>query len=259
MPERAVELAKNTLAHFLADDVRRLQIESVFRNIAASLVARATTEDVRQTLRRSPLAPRSVEALRAWLEANVETLKQAAVAGSFASAVVPMMLQHNRHSTIAALSTQEILPSLVQAWLSGETFATIFGRMIEADVRIGGNNRKPKIEDAVALCEGGFGYEGAMVVATLADLAEDLDGSINEAFKILQRQMKAGLATGPALGMYEVGFADREIAKDIGEHFPQVTNFGSARAWVRANGDFTRAVIAPFPRYFQAVLDELLA
>lgn len=259
LAQDAVELAKNTPAHFLADDARRLQIENVFRNIATSLLARAATDEVRQGLRRSPLAPRAVEALRAWLAANVEPLTLATLVGNFAATVIPIMLQHNRHSTIIALSKQEVVPSLVQGWLAGETFAAILARMTEADVRIGGNNRKPKIEDAVALCEGGFGYEGAMVVATLADLAEDMDGTVVDAFKLLQRQMKAGLTTGPALGMYEVGFSDREIAKDLGEHFSQVTNFGNARAWVRANGDFTRGLITPFPTYFKTVLDELLA
>ena len=119
LPERAVEIAKNTLAHFLADEPTRLQIENVFRNIATSLLARATTDEVRQALRRSPLAPRSVEALRAWLSANGEALLLAALAGNFAAIVIPAMLQHNRHSTIAALSRQDIVPSLVQAWLAG--------------------------------------------------------------------------------------------------------------------------------------------
>jgi hypothetical protein len=86
-----------------------------------------------------------------------------------------------------------------------------------------------------------------------------MDGTVRDAFMLLQRQMKAGLTTGPALGMYEVGFADREIAKDLGASFPQVTNFNNARAWVRANGDFTRNLITPFPTYFGTVLDELLA
>ncbi|WP_426610463.1 hypothetical protein [Bradyrhizobium sp. McL0616] len=256
LPERAVELAKNTLAHFLADEAQRAQIENVFRNIAKDLLARATTDEVRQALRRSPLAPRSVEALRAWLSGNVEPLVLAALAGNFAAAVIPMMLQHNRHSTITALSKQEIVPSLVQAWLAGETFAAILGRMIEADVRIGGNNRKPTIEHAIALCEGGFAYEGAMVVSTVADLAEGLDGALVDAFKFLQRQMKAGLTTGAALGMYEVGFSDREIAKSLAATFSQVTNFATARAWVRANGDLTRGLIATYPAYFGTVLTD---
>ena len=258
LPERAVDLAKNTLAHFLADDAQRQQIENVFRNIATALIARATTDEVRQALRRSPLAPRSVEMLRAWLAANTDPLILAVPAGNFAATVIPIMLSHNRHSTIIALSKQELVPALVQTWLAGETFAAILDQVTEADVRIGGRSWKPKIEDAVALCEGGFAYEGAMVVATLADLAEGMGGGVAEAFKLLQRQMKAGLTTGPALGMYEVGFASREIATDLGASFPEVTNFASARAWVRANGDFTRNQIAPYPAYFGTGSDTLL-
>ena len=86
-----------------------------------------------------------------------------------------------------------------------------------------------------------------------------MDDTVVDAFKLLQRQMKAGLMTVPALGMYEVGFADREIAKDLAATFPQVTNFASARAWVRANADLTRGLIEPYPAYFGTVLDELLA
>jgi hypothetical protein len=259
LPDRAVELAKNTLAHFLADESTRLEIENVFRNIATSILTRATSDEVRQAMRRSPLAPRSVEALRAWLAANSEPLTLAILADNFAAAVIPTMLQHNRHSTITALSQQDVVPLLIQAWLAGETFAAILVLMTEADIRIGGNNRKPKIEDVVALCEGGFAYEGAMVVATLADLAEGVDDTVRDAFKLLQRQMKAGLTTGPALGMYEVGFSGREIAKDLAATFPQVTNYANARAWVRANGELVRNLIGPYPAYFGTVLDGLLA
>lgn len=259
LAERAVELAKNTLAHFLADAPKQLQIQSVFRNVATSLIERATTDEVRQAMRRSPLAPRSVEALRAWLVANLEMLTAAALFGNFANTVIPTMLQHNRHSTISALSNQDVLPALAQAWLDGETFGAVLERMTQADIRIGGNRRRPKVEDAIALCEGGFSYEGAMVIATLADLSEGLNEVVRNAFKLLQRQMKAGLTTGAALGMYEVGFADREIAKDLSVSFPQVANYATARTGVRANGALTRGLLAPYPAYFTTVLENLLA
>jgi hypothetical protein len=258
LPERAVEFAKNTLAHFLADDETRLQIEDVFRNIANSLLAHAATDEVRQALRRSPIAPRSVEALRAWLIANDVPLTQAAANGTLAVTVIPIMLQHNRHSTVTALSKQEVIPSLVHAWIRGDTFATILGLMSAANVRIGGKNRFSKIEDAIALCEGGLAYEGAMIVATLADLSEGVNGALCDAFKLLQRQIKAGLVSAASLGMYEVGFSDREIAKGLAGTFPNVTDYNSARAWIRANADLTRNHVAPFPAYFSNVLEELI-
>jgi hypothetical protein len=230
----------------------------LFRAVANNLLAGAQTVDVRAALRRSPLAPRSVQTLRAWLTANLAALLQAAQAGQLLEVVTPTMLQHNVHGTIAALSDPTIVPHLVQAWVRGDSFEAILGMLSVRNVRIGGNNRIPKIEDAVALCEGGFGYEGAMIIATLADLADGLNDVLRDAFKFLQRQMKVGLASAAALGMYEVGFADREIAKDLGVRFVNVTDYGTALAWIRANGQYTREGIAAYPTYFENVLDELL-
>ena len=50
LPERAVELAKNTLAHFLADEAQRAQIETLFRDVAEGLLAGAQTGDGRAAL-----------------------------------------------------------------------------------------------------------------------------------------------------------------------------------------------------------------
>jgi hypothetical protein len=97
-----------------------------------------------------------------------------------------------------------------------------------------------------------------MIIATLADLSESGDEVLHNAFKLLQRQMKVGLTAAPSLGMYEVGFSDRVIAADLGAQFQNVTDYGSARAAVRRNGELIRAAIAPFPTYFQTVLNELL-
>jgi hypothetical protein len=154
LPERAIEIAKNTLAHFLADEAQRTQIENLFRSVSESLLAGAETVDLRTALRRSPLAPRSVQALKGWLNANLEALNQASQSGGLLEALIPSMLQHNTHSTIRALSDPTIVPQLAQAWVRGDTFAAILAMMSAANVRIGGNERIPKIEDAVALCEG---------------------------------------------------------------------------------------------------------
>jgi hypothetical protein len=67
LAERAVHLARNTLAHYLADEGRRTQIETVFRTIAERILEGAATEELRATLRRSPLAPTTVNTLKAWL------------------------------------------------------------------------------------------------------------------------------------------------------------------------------------------------
>jgi superfamily II DNA/RNA helicase len=256
---RAVELARNTLAHFLADDQQRAKIELVFRNVATRLLEGAATEDLRTAIRRSPLGPGSVEALRRWLNENREVLSRAMEANSLLTAVTTAIIQHNRSTTITSLSDRSILVPVMFAWVGGASFANIYDMMIGGDIRIGGNHRRPTVEDAVSLCENGLGYEGAMIVATLADLAEGDDEVLFDALSLLQRQMKIGLASQAALGFFEAGFADRVVAQSLADAFPNVADRHSARAVVRANNEAAHTILTQYPAYFVNVLDELAA
>ena len=119
LAERATELARNTLAHYLADDGQRAQIETLFRNIAERLLEGAPTEDARAMLRRSPLAPTSVNRLREWLNDNRDALLQADASGTLRATLTPVVLQHNSSAAIAALSDQAVVPVIVEAWISG--------------------------------------------------------------------------------------------------------------------------------------------
>jgi hypothetical protein len=255
--DRAVELARNTLAHFLANDQQRTHIELVFRNVATRLLERAVTEDMRTAIRRSPLAPRSVEALRTWLNDNMEALLRVAADDTLLSAVAPAIVQHNRSTTITALSDPLIIVPVMFAWVRGASFANIYDFMVGRDIRIGGNRRRPSVEDAVALCENGLGYEGAMIVATLADLAEGDDEVLFDGLSLLQRQMKIGLASHAALGFFEAGFADRVVAQSLADAFPNVVDRHSARAVLRANNESAQAILVQYPAYFVDVLDEM--
>lgn len=255
--DRAVELARNTLAHFLANEQERGHIELVFRNVATRLLDRAPTEEMRTVIRRSPLAPRSVEILKAWLDDNRDALLRAVAENALLSGVIPAIVQHNRSAAITALSDPSIVVPVMFAWVRGASFASIYDLMIERDIRLGGNRRRPSVEDAVALCENGLGYEGAMIVATIADLAEGSDELLFNALSLLQRQMKIGLDSQAALGFFEVGFADRVVAQSLADAFPNVADRHSARATIRTNGERAAAILVQYPAYFINVLEEL--
>ncbi|MET4841521.1 helicase [Bradyrhizobium japonicum] len=258
LAERAVNLARNTLAHYLADEAQRTQIEAVFQAIAERLLQGAATEELRATLRRSPLAPTTINTLKAWLESHRATLIQSISAGTLPAAVSAVVLQYNRSNTITSLSDQTVMPLVIESWISGASFENIFQLLIERNVRIGGNNRYPTVEDAVAICESGLGYEGAMILATIADLAEDDESELPEVLALSQRQMKCGLYSLAALGFFEAGFADRVVAQTLAEVFPNVVDRQSARLTARNAPAQLREVIAQYPAYFTSVLEELL-
>ena len=127
---------------------------------------------------------------------------------------------------------------------------------MEVDARVGRRRRRPTVEDVVALCEGGFGYDVAMIVASIADLAEEQDEALYNAASLLQRQIKTGLTEQAALAFHEAGFADRHVAAFLGLLWPLAIDRGGVRAACQHEA-VIRPALLPLPSYFTAVAAEL--
>jgi hypothetical protein len=251
---RVGELAANTLAYHLADEATRARLVEVFQAIATSVVEN-TDGDQRTIIRRSPLPPAAVADLQEWLTTNLGDLVAAAEEGRLLDAVTAVILSHSSSRSIRALSDPAILPRVLDEWVAGRSFATIFNTLRAANIRVGRN--RATVENAVALCESGFGYEVAMVVASLADLVEDVDENLHAAMALLQRQVKYGLTERAAIAFLEAGFADRFVASMLALAWPDVVDRPGVRAICRSDGEAVRAVLAGMPSYFTTVATEL--
>ncbi|AJD52767.1 DEAD/DEAH box helicase [Thalassospira xiamenensis M-5 = DSM 17429] len=253
--EKIAELATSTLAYHLADENTKPLLLLLFRVIGESIAAN-TDAGERSLIRRSPLPPRTITALREWLVENLKVLKEAASEGRLLEQITPTVLAFVSSSKIAAISDQTVIPRVLDEWVSGHSFARILTTLLEVNARVGGRRLKPKVEDVVALCEGGFGYDAAMIVASIADLAEDMDETLHNAASLLQRQIKTGLTDAAALAFHEAGFADRHVATFLGQVWPHAVDRGAVHA-ICQNEEIVRYVLPLFPSYFTAVAAEV--
>lgn len=250
---RTAELAANTLAYHLADDATRLRLIEVFRAIGQSIFAN-TNGDQRAIIRRSPLSPAAIAELQAWLNANLDELRVATAEDRLLDLIAPTLLRFVSSRAIRGLSDQALVPRLLTEWVAGRSFAVIFAGLRDAGVRVGRDH--VTVEDAVALCESGFGYDVAMIIASLADLAEDLDQHIRVAAALLQRQVKYGLTNMAAIAFHEAGFSDRHVASLLALAWPDIADRAGVRAVCREQPEIMRAVLAQVPSYFSTVAAE---
>ena len=253
---RVAELAANTLAYHLADPGTRAALIELFQGIAAAILDNADA-DLRSFIRKSSLSPAATTELRRWLEANLGSLIEASQGGRLLETIYEQLATYLTSQSVRAFSDPTIVLPALQAWIGGQSFETIHAPLGRANVRI--SNRRAKVEDVVALCENGFGYDVAMIVAALADFAETSDNDLRGALEFLQQRIKYGLSTSAAIGFFEAGFADRVVATELANLFPDVQNRSQARATVRGEAGAVRAALSGYPSYFSAVLDEMAA
>lgn len=252
--ERIDELTHNTLAWHLADDATREKLLEVFR-MTARAIETAGDDQLRALIRKSPLPPADVLALRDWTNANIQTLLDAAVEGDLVDAVYGEVRKYVSSKALSKLTDQnQILPTL-KAWLAGQSFDEIGQALRAANVQT--SNRHITPNHVVAICEGGFGFDLAMIVAAMADLVEPLNEDLYEKLVLLQRQIKNGLSSVDALAFYEAGFKDRVIAQAFAAAFGGVTDRAGVRHVCLAQRDELNVVLDAFPAYFQTVADEL--
>jgi hypothetical protein len=243
----------NTLAYHLADEETRVRLVEVFRSIGESIAAN-TDGDQRALIRRSPLPPAAVAELKTWLAENFVTLQTAVQENRLFAEISPLALRFASSRAIQSISAQELVPRALQEWVAGRTYAVIFDILAEAEVRVGRDH--VTVEDAVALCESGFGYDVAMIVASIADLTEELGDFLHTSVSVLQKQIKYGLTDRAAIAFYEAGVADRHVASLLGVAWPDVVDRGGVRAACKQE-EIIRAVLAHVPSYFVEVAAEL--
>jgi hypothetical protein len=251
---RVEGLAANTLAYYLADGSTRVRLVEAFRRIAETIRDR-TDAPQRLLIRRSPLPPAAVADLQAWLAENIDFLRTAVTENRLLDAIAPTALMHVNVRSIRNLSDSSVVPLALSEWVAGHSFASVHAILNSRNVRVSGD--RATVEDVVALCENGFGFDVAMVLASLADLAEPLDTNLQGALALLQRQVKHGLTHQSALAFLEAGFADRVVASALAAPWPEVRNRAGVREVCRNNLAEVRAVLAAYPSYFTVVASEL--
>lgn len=210
--------------------------------------------DQRALIRRSPLPPAAVAELKTWLIENLETLKIAVQENRLFAEISPLALRFTTSRSIQAISHQGVVPRALEERVAGRSYAVIFDTLAEARVRVGRDH--VTVEDAVALCESGFGYDVAMIAASIADLAEELDDALHAGTSLLQKQIKYGLTDRAAIAFHEAGFADRHVASPLGLVWGNVVDRGGVRTACQQE-ETIRAVLAHIPGYFVKVAAEL--
>ncbi|MDK4742630.1 DEAD/DEAH box helicase [Rhizobium sp. CNPSo 3464] len=252
--DAAERLAANTLGYHLADETTRPRVIALFQATVKSIQSN-TDAAYRLLIKKSPLPPAALRKLSAWVEASTEQLTAAVKEGTLLPLLIEQALPLASAKSLSALSDAAVIPTILSAWTDGKSFAEIRQILVNDDIRVSGDHATA--DHIVAICEDGFGYHVAMILASVVDLLETIEPELVDATTLIQRQVKNGLQTESALAFYEAGFADRVIAQLLAEAFPTVNDRYGAKVACRDNIGMVAALLESSPEYFRGVAHEL--
>lgn len=250
----AERLAANTLGYHLADDEIRPRVVELFQATVKS-IQNNTDAAYRLLIKKSPLAPAALHKLSKWIEGRSVELTAAAKDGTLLSLLIEQAIPLASAKSLSSLSDAAVIPTILSAWIGGHSFASIRESLAKGNIRVSGDHATA--DHVVTLCEDGFGYHLAMILASVVDLIEGIEPELVEPITLLQRQVKNGLQTESSLAFYEAGFADRVVAQRLAVAFPKVHDRAGVKACCCKEYDAVGALLEPLPQYFREVAREL--
>jgi hypothetical protein len=253
--DNAAPLAKETLAYHLADATRREHIVALFI-LLASAIERLVPDPVRRRVfGRSLYGVRDSIAIEEWLRTHMDEIAQCATQEDLLSVMWPLLLQNIHNSTFTKCRPSDVLREVADGWIAGRPFSELYLPLSEADVRIG-EGEKPRrlaIDHVVDMCENGLSYEGMLVIGAVAELyglARENDHAVIGNLQCLQKRIKYGLSSSREVTLYELGFADRTISRDLGLVLTFDGGAGDAIHALEEKGVDVQRVLQNYPSFF---------
>jgi superfamily II DNA/RNA helicase len=256
------ELAKQTLAHFLATTEKKEQLVALFRMLAEFVEEYQPEIDLQQVYGKTLLGLIDSQRVKDWVRENAAGLLASIHStDELLKLVWPFVIEvldeiFNRYLPPSAVV------AVVHSWVQGDSFETIMGIWNDNDgaIRHGEGTRKTKMEDIAELCENAIGYQSTLIVAAIGEMlgALDIDDAEDaiRALGILQKQLKYGIVGPDEITLYELGFADRVVVQVL-RPIVSGAEGRNIRVRIRTSAPALQDALNRFPRYFSVCLESL--
>ena len=215
---KIVDLAKQTLAYYLANENQQTQIEELFSLLGQNISTKVSDPRRKAVFGQTLFGVQSSLAIEAW---TIESLDQLISATNDSDLLVltwPIISSMINNSAFQNCDKPEILSNLGVGWISGDSFRILHEILLEADARMnwGKQKRSYKVEHITDICENAISYQGSLVIGAIIEFVI-LSGTeyalqLSSQLEFLQKKVRYGLPTSMAIALYELGFSDRVIS-----------------------------------------------
>jgi POLQ-like helicase len=263
--ERIEELAKQTLAYFLADDEKQGQIVELCKLLAQNIKQHIQEVPKRKIYGKTLFGVRASIEIEKWVTEHIDDIFSCKDHDELLSTLWPIVADKIRNNTFKKCDPLEVLRDVAMGWIHGKPFQDLYEILSIGNARLisGTQRRHFKLDHLVDICENALAYDGTLVIGAVAELTEfirpsDAGGLISKLQK-LQKRLKYGLPSSSAIILYELGFADRIVAMDLGNTIGvTLSDKQDAIRAIKRNEQNIRKRVEKYPSYFIDVFENLI-
>lgn len=261
--ENVDDITTATLAYTLANEEQKQQLITLFRTLATNIESK-TTQVKRKSYGRTLLGLQQLQKIEEWTLNNIEELSEQTSAFDLLKCVWPLIYQMS-DAQLKKITPETSAELLSQQWISGKSYIEILESLNSTKTKIiwGARFRNLDQEFIIDACHSNFSYGLTLIITAICEVisvnaSQEYDDLITSLYEI-QKNIKYGLPDQLSIAFYELGFADRVIAIELGAAF---SDFSIGRAELISDIVFAeneiRAILSKYPSYFESILDEFI-
>jgi hypothetical protein len=257
-------LARETLAFHLADEGKKQGLLRLFAGVAQHIENKEPSTAIQALYGRTLLGVSAASRVREWTLEHLSALEDCGDNdGELLRVLWPLIEELLADDLFARYLPKAAIFDLALGWIENKSYALMHESWKAAGgaKRHGVSTRSTTVEDIVAICENSLGFESMLYVAAVA---ENLNGAdivdpaiLQGAIARLQKRLKYGVEGADVITLYERGFADRIVVREMADSLgaPQT---GTLAERLRQNESAIRTVLKRYPSYFLSCLNALL-
>jgi POLQ-like helicase len=258
------KLSKETLAYYLATESEKSLLLKIFDMIARDIEERLPDVERQARFGRTLLGVSNALVIDQWMVENLDALAECASEENMMAVLWPLLVKLTPEPRLRDTFPLEAVSNLAIGWINGESYVELQDILDGAWYPHGRQHRRFTIDMVVDLCETTFGFEFSLLLAAVREAALKLvaAGETQERMEILlsklQKRLKYGLSNESAIAYYEVGFAERVVAEELGSKLSiEKTGIIPAIISLLNHTEIVRPIIDDLPSYFKEVYDSL--
>lgn len=255
-----------TFGYYLADSDEKKKIKKIFTLIKQYLDSNVPFQDI-ETFSKSQLGIFQSTNLKEWVEDNLEMLIGSEDDMVILNLILEQIIVYSDNKLLKKVISKPEISNLAIQWISGENYQSIYQYCLENDVQIQDRRTQAKqrtirLEEVIELCDNAFGYSSILVIHAIGELILTLspsNESIREITNFLCQKLRYGLSNKTEILIYELGFSDRVIAKEISRQLGQISypSKNKLKEMIRKDRNELRAKLQNYPAYFIDRLEKI--